>query len=63
MNARHLSCSLDHFGARKQTFSLIIPFEYISMTHDDFDQGHLTDRIGEYLFGRPIIAYDFRIKG
>ena len=27
-----------------------------------FNQGHPTDRFGEYLFGRPIIAYDFRIK-
>ena len=24
-------------------------------------QGHPTDRFGEYLFARPIIAYDFRI--
>ena len=26
------------------------------------NQGHPTDRFGECLFGRPIIAYDFRIK-
>ncbi len=25
-------------------------------------RGHPTDRFGEYLFGRPIIAYDFRIE-
>ena len=26
------------------------------------NQGHPTDRLGENLFGRPISAYDFRIK-
>ena len=26
------------------------------------DQGNPTDRFGEYLFGRPVVAYDFRIK-
>ena len=26
------------------------------------DWGHPTDRFGEYLFGRPIVAYNFQMK-
>ena len=50
-----LSLAVSHFSQIIQQFLLLVAFLAVT-------QGHPTDRFGEYLFGRPIIVYDFRIE-